>query len=327
MPGRFTVMPDDTRWSVMAGPVTAGPGFLVDVPYEGAWRRRPSLHFEAPQDEDLRLMSGGQPLLWIRIHPRWHCRGVLRGVAKPPFPWGLPPILATQVRGIAHEPCSDGWWEGWAHHFLRQLEDADASLLHSGRWCLRPMKVITEEAAEQNIPLQVGLGNPPPPPYAPETALRFERFEIKGWRRWTESECGWPFIKRGDVLALRAPSSAEDGRVKAWRKHARDGTLPPVLMFYARLADMWLVLDGHDRLHAAVLEGKAPPVLGLWTVTEMLGRPGWPSMRLAVTRAWPMKEDAWRSSILEAYPKRPPGTRPEDWDGLFTSWAWPHVRG
>ncbi|MFP2931232.1 hypothetical protein ACLESO_39785 [Pyxidicoccus sp. 3LG] len=321
MPGRFTLSPDDTGWRL-----SAGPGFLVDVPHEGRWRQRPSLHFEALH-EDLRLMSEGPPLLWIRIHPRWICRGVLRGLAKPPFPWSLPPIHASEARGVAHEVRSPGWWEAWARHFLRQLEDAEASLVHSGRWCLSPVKVIAAQDALPNCPLQVGIGNHPEPPHDLETALRFEPFQIQRWSSWIDSDCLWPEVRRGDVLSLRAPSRVDDGRVKAWRKHVRDGTLPPVLLFYARLADMWLVVDGHDRLHAALLEGATPPVLGLWTVHETLARPGWPSTRLAATRAWLMEAASWRASILEAYPKRPPGVKPEDWEGFVGPSAWPRVRG
>jgi hypothetical protein len=70
-------------------------------------------------------------------------------------------------------------------------------------------------------------------------------------------------------MPLRAPSPEDDGRVKAWRKHARDGTLPPVLLTYFALVERWLVVDGHDRLQAALLEGREPPLLGLWSVTEI----------------------------------------------------------
>jgi hypothetical protein len=46
----------------------------------------------------------------------------------------------------------------------------------------------------------------------------------------------------------------------------RDGTLPPVLVQYISGLDMFVVLDGHDRLRAALLEGSTPPLLVLWRV-------------------------------------------------------------
>ncbi|MCE0446133.1 hypothetical protein LT493_18650 [Streptomyces tricolor] len=49
-----------------------------------------------------------------------------------------------------------------------------------------------------------------------------------------------------------------DGRVKAYRKQARDGTLPPVLLWWVSGLDCHLVLDGHARLAAAIANRRHP---------------------------------------------------------------------
>ena len=67
-------------------------------------------------------------------------------------------------------------------------------------------------------------------------------------------------------MALRDPSAEDSGRVKAWRKVAREGLLPPALLYFVSGLDSWLVLDGHDRLLAARLEGVAPTALTLSSV-------------------------------------------------------------
>jgi hypothetical protein len=46
----------------------------------------------------------------------------------------------------------------------------------------------------------------------------------------------------------------------------RDGTLPPVLVTFVSGLDMFVLLDGHDRLRAALAEGTVPPILVLWKV-------------------------------------------------------------
>ncbi|GAA1899682.1 hypothetical protein GCM10009837_22870 [Streptomyces durmitorensis] len=56
---------------------------------------------------------------------------------------------------------------------------------------------------------------------------------------------------------------ADDPRVKAYRKQARDGTLPPVLLWWVSGLDSHLVLDGHARLAAAIAESVEPAVLEL----------------------------------------------------------------
>lgn len=79
---------------------------------------------------------------------------------------------------------------------------------------------------------------------------------------------GWGAHAPCRVFPLRAFSEPDGARVKAWRKHARDGTLPPVLLWFVRGLEMMVILDGHDRLRAAIAEGTVPPVLALWQVLD-----------------------------------------------------------
>jgi hypothetical protein len=73
----------------------------------------------------------------------------------------------------------------------------------------------------------------------------------------------WSFDDDLTPLVLRAPSPASDGRVKAFRKLARDHTLPPVVLWYVTGLQRYIVIDGHERLHAALLEGIAPRCLAV----------------------------------------------------------------
>jgi len=61
-------------------------------------------------------------------------------------------------------------------------------------------------------------------------------------------------------------------------QRARDGTLPPVLALYLQVLGKYLILDGHDRAHAALIEGIDPPLCVLWparardvTTTDVAG--------------------------------------------------------
>lgn len=319
--------PDDTPdW----GLPLAGPGLLLDVPAEGAWLQRPSLLLEAvPDDYRLRLSSGGQPLLWFRIEDGWRECTFLRGPGSAP--WVLPPLSASEVREVSHEPGTERWWEAWTWRLGRALvEEAQHSVLHAGSWCLRPLQAIRGQAAGfySTCPQSRGIHERPMPPHSLESVLRFESFHVENWDWGLRTE---DFTRRGAVVPLRAPSPEEDGRVKSWRKRARDGSLPPALLLYVDILQKWLVLDGHDRLHAAVLEGVAPPLLGLWPVVEdevpstdleregaviaagfqlragaidkanrTLLRHFSERRRGTVTRAWPLRGglDAWKAEVL-----------------------------
>jgi hypothetical protein len=65
------------------------------------------------------------------------------------------------------------------------------------------------------------------------------------------------------VVTLRPVPAADEGRVKAYRKLARAGILPPLLLWKVSPLDGWLLLDGHARLAAAQAEDVRPPVVVL----------------------------------------------------------------
>ncbi|NMO14319.1 hypothetical protein HPC49_29905 [Pyxidicoccus fallax] len=337
------ISPDDIHDE---GLPVAGPGLRLAVPASGRWLQRPSLHLEAAPRYRLRLMSGGQPLLWFRIDSYWDQSAFLRGT--PHAPWGLPPLSAPDVRSVTHAPGTPAWWEAWAWRTGRALVEAPATVLYAGQWCLRPLRAIPADRASRHAisPMEWGFGQPFSPPHSLEEVLHFAPF----WKeRWWDEE---PKQRPGAVLPLRAPSAAEEGRIKSWRKHARGGTLPPVLLLYVDLLSKWLVLDGHDRVHAALLEGVEPPLLGLWPfieprhprsevretgalmsaefqlragatpevidrVNRMLVRNFEPPERGTVSRAWPIRGglEAWRAEVL-AWRR---------WNGLAVdedAWEW-----
>ncbi len=347
MSPHITLSPDDTDWGV---PV-ASPGLLLDVPFEGRWRQRPSLQVQAADLRRLRLMSGGQPLLWMHIDDWWEACGFLRGPA--PAPRYLPPFTAAEARRVPQAPATPDWWAAWSHRFVRELEGAEASPLHGGRWALWPLVPVPfEEAHPYPCVPTSKAGDVLDPPHSLEAALRFEPFWMDPWGwGWAAHAADPRNMPSGAVLSLRAPSPESDGRVKAWRKHSRDGTLPPVLLLFFQLVGKWLVVDGHDRLHAALLEGLAPPLLGLWPVIEE-SLPDNPllreaamrgaevslrtrsaskeridaanqtllsahrtCLRRAVTRAWVLPGDApeWRRQVLPFREQARPQD-PDDWE-------------
>jgi hypothetical protein len=83
----------------------------------------------------------------------------------------------------------------------------------------------------------------------------------------------WWLNGSGALLRMRKPSPKDAGRVKAWRKRARDGSLPPALVLFVTGLDMFLLLDGHDRLRAAMLENAPIGFLCLWYVRTHPRRP------------------------------------------------------
>jgi hypothetical protein len=62
---------------------------------------------------------------------------------------------------------------------------------------------------------------------------------------------------------LRRLSPVDAGRVKAYRRELREGILPPALLWWVSGLNTLLVMDGHDRITAAVAEHARPDVVVL----------------------------------------------------------------
>jgi hypothetical protein len=74
---------------------------------------------------------------------------------------------------------------------------------------------------------------------------------------------GDPVEDQRDVLPLRRLSPGDAGRVRAYRRQAREGVLPPAVLWWVSGLDTLVVLDGHDRIVAALFEDAVPEVLVL----------------------------------------------------------------
>lgn len=76
----------------------------------------------------------------------------------------------------------------------------------------------------------------------------------------------WFEEESGNLIPLRKASDPEHGRVKWYRKLARSGELPPIIAFRHDGLVSSLVIDGHDRLLAARLEGVFPKI---WEISRV----------------------------------------------------------
>ncbi|MER7176844.1 hypothetical protein [Streptomyces mesophilus] len=199
-------------------------------------RARPGLGLRTAGGDRLLLELAGRPLLFAAID---------RGLAGVAFwrtdTWRspLPPCRADTARHHAGDPVR------WAHAVAQHLADPEASPLHDGRWILTPHTNLLREGNRHGAP---------PGEYWRELVIDGHP---DGHIDWYIHSGSW------EVLPLRAFPEVEDARVKAYRKQVRDGTLPPVLLWWVSGLDCHLVLDGHARLAAAVAENAEPPLLVL----------------------------------------------------------------
>lgn len=189
----------------------------------------PSLRFETVGDGRILLRQQERPLLLGRSVGEGCCPELyLHRLDGHRSP--LPPLRSTAMRSSVD----------WTHRYARWLEEADGTPVADGRWELArrtgfPPGIWTEDFVRD------------------WPAGRLELYCGGGWH---------------GVLPLRPLSPPDAGRVKAYRKHAREGTLAPVLLWWVAYLDGWLILDGHDRAVAALAEGRTPECVELRQVSD-----------------------------------------------------------
>ncbi|QGZ51845.1 hypothetical protein GPZ77_28805 [Streptomyces sp. QHH-9511] len=180
------------------------------------------------------LTQGGDPLLLAVVE-----RGDL-GVdfyrTASPLPL-LPPLRAADAEAYADRP------ERWAHRFADLLTADPDGPLHDGRWVLTSATGPQWNRHGRN-------------PAAFWSELVVDGHP-DGYVDWFVHDGSW------ELLPLRPLPEPDDARVKAYRKQARAGLLPPLLLWWVSGLDCYVVLDGHARLTAALAEDVEPPVLVL----------------------------------------------------------------
>jgi hypothetical protein len=199
---------------------------------------RPPLRIEVAGGRFLLIRQGDEPVLLGRVDDGTYGVDYVRtGRYRSP----VPPIRAAHAAGAAVYR-GEAWWARWAHHFRSELSASKYGPLHAGRWLL-----------SSRVPRL-------------RTLWRWELYAADADYFYYEGD--WP------VLPLRTPAAPGDGRVKAYRKQARDGSLAPVLLWWISGLCGYVVLDGHDRLAAALAEEREPPWLELTRVDtdEAAGR-------------------------------------------------------
>ncbi|MDC0768333.1 hypothetical protein [Streptomyces sp. HD] len=189
----------------------------------------PPLRFETAGDGRILLRQGERPLLLGRSVGEGCCPELyLHRLDGYRSP--LPPLRSTTMRSSVD----------WTHQYARWLEQSDGTPLRDGRW---------ELARRTRFPPGIWTDD-------------FVR-DWPGGRLELSCGGGWH-----GVLPLRPLSPPDAGRVKAYRKHAREGTLAPVLLWWVTFLDGWVVLDGHDRAVAALAEERTPECVELSQVPD-----------------------------------------------------------
>lgn len=219
---------------------TSWRGLRVRIESSGA----PGLMVSVVFPSMIRVSLSGAPLLWARVEDGHYGYELLRapGTAVDSGTLGVIPPISSE---LMHAHDGRDRVAAWARTYARLLEGSVASPLYDGDWHLG---ALAREFRTFEL--------------APSVVRQIVDQKPYGYIKWDFGDVLYP-------ITLRDMSPPESGRVKLWRKLARKGALPPVLLHRISGLDACVVLDGHDRLLAASLERTSAPVLTLEATEEI----------------------------------------------------------
>jgi len=220
---------------------------------------KPPLYLRTGANARIKLMHHDTPLFWAtlaRDHGGvWLVRNPLAEGAECRL---LAPIdSATVEQHAALAP--ERRIKAWSRYFVSRLSDSARHFLTPGFWLAQGLLPEPDSTAR-------GLDN-----------WRFSSRDdalthLPNWRLYGEDfldnlqpqPLEWiDWWHGGGKLIGLHRVDAEAGRLKWWRKKAREGSLPPVLLWYVGGLASYVVIDGHYRLQAALAENLAPAFIVL----------------------------------------------------------------
>lgn len=259
-----------------------------------------------------RAICGDETLFWAVIAEN----GAEASVLCPRKAIGqrslLPPIRSANVMRAQAMQTSTARQAAWCRFFAECLLSSPQPLLNSGQWLLRPMSYVVPAAPRGTQPQPINAWRFIAPQAAGDYCPRWDLFgeDIPDLSasdavflidRWWESTQLLP-------LSVVDPASS---RVKWWRKKAREGTLPPILLWFVSGLGAYVILDGHSRLQAARDEGVPPLFIVLSGLYHQRWKPDAEQRQRVVDalarqqRSNPaLNQDAINQTLINAYDDR-----------------------
>lgn len=291
--------------------------------------RKPELHLLTGNNWRMQLMLGATPLFWATM--AGYCDGVwlIRNAQAAEALQLLPSISSAEVE--QHQALApDVRLKAWSRHFVSQLHRLQTDFFYPGYWIARGLLPDPDNirGIERNGVSAWSFAS------IDDTSSHLPGWRLRGraladdlavepvhWINWWSHDSNLLRLRRVDPTA---------GRLKWWRKKAREGSLPPILLWFVGGLSAYVVLDGHYRLQAAIEENRPPQfiVLSSTHIRPVQTDPDWQQQVLETLRRqidkYPNFNPASMNDVLiHAFDDRPEHSpQTHTWVGIGSDQAW-----
>lgn len=196
-----------------------------------------------------RLVNGESPIFWGNITNHNDGVWVLKNDYHQDLPsLFVPPITSQLVEG-SKSLSEINRMRFWINFFLKSLESRKENFLYDGIWQISVGLKMWNRPYHHNAPIWVVNQSDK---HTGNKQLHYIDFDFN-------YQC---------LMPTKAMPKEEEGRVKWWRKKVKEGTCPPIFTWSVNCLNSYVILDGHRRLEAFLLEKQKPDVVVINSLKE-----------------------------------------------------------
>jgi hypothetical protein len=227
---------DNDKWSHLLVEVTDQPDGMFQIHSGGNQR--------------FKLVKNGLTAFWGCIEYDYYGVWILRNnIFRDKHNMIIPPVSSAQIEDFKYSGSVNKELY-WSKAFIRSLSESRNTILYDGKW-----------------KISSGLLN-----RQTQKPDQFAKWVIENTDKIFADKqpiyIDWDIYGSRNLLCLKEMPDDNEGRVKWWRKKVRENCCPPVLAWYINCIDAYIIIDGHRRLKAFILEDIEPDILILNSLHE-----------------------------------------------------------
>lgn len=148
----------------------------------------------------------------------------------------IPPIKSNLIETLKQENKVHNE-QYWSRFFAKELSKSEYSFLNNGTWSISKA-IINRSVSEK---------------------WRVTNLE-SSFDCQPLSYIQWGITRNSIIIPLKGKPHLQMGRLKWWRKKVREHACPPILVWFVNSLDCFVLIDGHHRLQACLLEQIPPSI-------------------------------------------------------------------
>ena len=240
-------------WKDLLGPDLSWSGLAINISEAGT----PHFFLQSGENGRIKVINSGKTLFWATIADNYYGVWMIKSFLENSIEESpIPPIKSNIIEELKNKK-NDDYFKAWSRYFIEQISESRSSFLFNGLWFINGLNI--SEGNNWNFKSN-DISGKIDCVYACNVKNSIDRPKLD-WIDW------WDY--GAQVIGLKNRPDENEGRVKWWRKKIKEEALPPIFVLYLTCLDSYIIIDGHSRLLASILENIPPNLLVIYSANEI----------------------------------------------------------